>query len=241
MSQDSKGDSGRLLTLGLSIGIVAVMLFNIFLGVSINGQLNEMGKMHESLANAAATGFVANAGQTVTSTTATPAVASNTANVAEIAAKVIPTGVPAVYGAELGVSFDDTVNSLNKLSKLDGDLYENGEIKFSDLTPEQQQRYVKVGQSIACEYCCGATTMVQKNGQPACGCAHSASMRGVVKYLLKNHENEYSDEQLLEEAANWKALSFPKQTVEKAMRLSAENGQIDAVSVATLPSQVGGC
>ena len=83
--------------------------------------------------------------------------------------------------------------------------------------------------------------MVQKNGQPSCACAHSASMRGVVKYLLKNHESEYSDEQLLEEAARWKALSFPKQTVQKALQLASQGGEVSNISINSLPSQVGGC
>src|SRR3989344_7148760 len=199
-------ESNNLLTLGISAGVIAVLLFNIFLGMSINTQLSQMGELHKNMVSTGLT--VANTAASTSNTTgststasASPSAASNEAQVAELAAKLIPTGVPAVYGPELGISFDDPINALNKMAKFDGDLYPDGEIKFSDLTTEQQQRYIKIGQSIACEYCCGATTMVAKSGKPACGCAHSAAMRGVVKYLLKNHEGEYSDEQLLEEAA----------------------------------------
>ena len=239
-------ESNNFLTLGISAGIIAVLLFNLFIGLSINTQLSQMGELHKNTASTGPT--VANTSASTSNTTgststasASPSAASNEAQVAELAAKLIPTGVPAVYGPELGISFDDPINALNKMAKIDGDLYPDGEIKFSDLTPEQQQRYIKVGQSIACEYCCGATTMVAKSGKPACGCAHSAAMRGVVKYLLKNHESEYSDEQLLEEAARWKALSFPKETVKKALQLAAQGEDVSNISINSLPSQVGGC
>ena len=239
-------ESNNFLVLGISAGVIAVLLFNIFLGIGINIQLSQMGELHKNMVSTGLT--VANTAASTSNTTgstttasASPSAASNEAQVAELAAKLIPTGVPAVYGPELGISFDDPINALNRIAKFDGDLYPDGEIKFSDLTPEQQQRYIKIGQSIACEYCCGATTMVQKNGQPSCACAHSASMRGVVKYLLKNHESEYSDEQLLEEAARWKALSFPKQTVQKALQLASQGGEVSNISINSLPSQVGGC
>ena len=235
-------ESNNALLLGISLGVIAVLLFNIFLGLSINTQLSNMGELHKKMASA---GLVVASGTQIGTTTSSASAsanaASNDAQVAELAAKLIPTGVPEVYGAELGISFDDPINALNKMAKMDGDLYPDGKIKFSDLTSEQQQRYVKIGQSIACEYCCGATTMVQKNGQPSCSCAHSAAMRGVVKYLLKNHEKEYSDEQLLEEAAKWKALSFPKETVKKALQVASQGGEVSNIGINSLPSQVGGC
>jgi len=239
-------ESNNFLVLGISVGVIGVLLFNIFLGMSINTQLSQMGEMHERMIAGGLVVATTTSGTAITSgnsssASASPNAAGNEAQVAELAAKLIPTGVPAVYGPELGISFDDPINALNRIAKFDGDLYPDGEIKFSDLTPEQQQRYIKIGQSIACEYCCGATTMVQKNGQPSCACAHSASMRGVVKYLLKNHESEYSDEQLLEEAARWKALSFPKQTVQKALQLASQGGEVSNISINSLPSQVGGC
>jgi len=118
------------------------------------------------------------------------------ASLQAIVDKVIPKGVPAVYGTELGVSYDKPVESLTVLGKLDGDLYPDGKLKFSDLSVDAQKRYVAMGTMIACEYCCGANALVSPNGQPACGCQHSAAMRGLAKYLLKNHP-EVSDAQIL--------------------------------------------
>lgn len=144
----------------------------------------------------------------------------------------MPKGIPDVYGQELGVSFDNVLASLPILSTLDGDLYEDGTLTYADLNQEQQQRYVRIGSSIACEFCCGATTMVFSNGQPSCACAHSAAMRGLTKYLLINHP-DMSDEQILDELVKWKTLFFPKQMLARA---SSGTGSAQAI-----PDMVGGC
>ena len=89
------------------------------------------------------------------------------------------------------------------------------------------QRYVKIGSMIACEYCCGATTLVFSNGQPACGCAHSYAMRGVAKYLIKNHGTEYTDDQILEELGKWKVLFFPGEHEQKANVLEAQGIELN--------------
>ncbi len=153
----------------------------------------------------------------------------------------LPKGVPAVYGPELKVSFDDAVGGLNILSAMDWDLTKedspNGlSMKFSDLTDEQKARYIKIGSSIACEYCCGAKTLVMKNGQPACGCSHSAAMRALTKYLLTKHGSEYTDEQILDELVKWKTLFFPKQMTAK---LAQQSGK--TISSSQAPDMVGGC
>ncbi len=147
---------------------------------------------------------------------------------------VIPRGTPVVYGSELNVSFDRPTESLDMLAALDGDLYSDGKLKYADLSDEQKKRYLRVGASIACEYCCGAKTLVFSDGQPACGCQHSAAMRGLAKYLLTNHENEYSDQEILGELTKWKALFFPKQTIAKYL-------QAGGSSITSLPDMVGGC
>ncbi len=156
---------------------------------------------------------------------------------------VIPKG-KMTYG-DLVIDYDKPVEALDMMAKMDGDLYPDGTIKFSDLTPEQQQRYIEIGMSISCEYCCGAKVMVQPNGQPACGCAHSAAMRGLAKYLLKN--TQMTNEEILGAIIKVKSISFPQQMVEKYM---VENGLIagtqsaqqgSAQGIADLPSQVGGC
>ncbi len=148
---------------------------------------------------------------------------------------IIPKGVPLVYGQELGVSFDRPVESLSVLASLDGDLYEDGKLKLSDLNEIQKSRYMKIGMSIACEYCCGATSLVFNDGKPACGCAHSAAMRGLAKYLLINHP-DMTDDQILEELTKWKIMFFPKQMIQKYMQQSGL-----APAGAGLPEMVGGC
>jgi len=130
-------------------------------------------------------------------------------NLEAIAEQVIPKGIPAIYGDELGVSFDDPVNSMTKLSRLD-----DGK-GMKD--PALNARYVKIGNMISCEYCCGADALVFKNGDAACGCAHSYAMRGLAKYLLEKHRAEFSDEQIVDELSKWKTLFFPKQILQKAV------------------------
>lgn len=155
----------------------------------------------------------------------------------EAAIKIMPRGVPDKYGTELKVSFDDPVKGIDILAALDADLNPGqGGITFDELSGPQKQRYLNVGMSIACEFCCGAKTLIQKNGQPACGCAHSAAMRGIAKYLLKNHENEYTDGQILEELTKWKILFFPKPMLERYLQ-----NQGGSLAPSQLPNQVGGC
>ena len=154
----------------------------------------------------------------------------------DIAAQILPKGVPEIYGAELKVSFDEVEEGLNILGALDADLNpKQGGIFFANLTENQKQRYLKIGFMIACEYCCGATSLITKDGQPACGCAHSAAMRGLAKYLLTKHEGQYTDEQILDQLAKWKALFFPQQTVAKYMQAKGLSG------TQGLPQMVGGC
>ena len=106
---------------------------------------------------------------------------------------ILPKGVPAIYGAELGISFDDVTpdnaakadETIGKLGKLDVD------IKLDDA---QKARYITalytMENGISCEYCCGARAIIFENGDPACGCAHSYAMRGLTKYLIVNHGSE---------------------------------------------------
>ena len=155
--------------------------------------------------------------------------------------QILPRGMPSVYGNELGISFDQPEKMIAVLSKLDGDWssQKNG-IRFSDLNTTEQQRYRAIGSRIACEFCCGARTLVAKDGKPACSCTHSAALRGLAKYLLQNHAAEFSDQQILEELTKVKTISFPKQMVQRALELKALGKSIDA-ETQNLPSQVGGC
>ena len=150
---------------------------------------------------------------------------SSQVSLESIAAKVIPTGVPKIYGAELGVTFADPVNSMAVLAKMDDG---NG---MPDKT--MNARYVKIGSQIACEYCCGANTLVFETGQAACGCAHSYAMRGLAKYLISKHGAEYTDEQILEELGKWKTMFFPKPILTKAVEFATAGKDINTLDLTT--------
>ena len=122
------------------------------------------------------------------------------------ASEIIPKGVPAVYGQELGVSYDDV--SASNLRLAEETMRKLTAYEDADLNEEQMQRYIRIGSSISCEYCCGADAIIFSNGQRACGCAHSYAMRGLAKYLLINHP-EMTDIEILNELGKWKVLFFP--------------------------------
>jgi len=164
---------------------------------------------------------------------------------------LIPQGTPA-YGNELSVSFDDPVNSLNRLANLD---YQT---KTNSLTAEELQRFVNIGTRISCEFCCTAPAVIDSKGRDLCGCAHAASFRGLAKYLIKNHPNDYNDEEILLELTKWKSLYYPKNMVQKAaaliqnkmpltadalndMALLNKLSSGDSSSIGQLPEMVGGC
>ncbi|HIH18849.1 TPA: hypothetical protein HA225_02630 [Candidatus Micrarchaeota archaeon] len=149
-----------------------------------------------------------------------------------LAADPRPAGTPAIYGAELGVNYDDVSEAnpgladqtIAKLSKYDREM---------SLEREQLNRYIKIGSSISCEYCCGAQSIIFSNGQPACGCAHSYAMRGLAKYLIKNHGSEYTDDQILEELGKWKVLFFPGVHAQKAAVLEKSGIQLNYINLAS--------
>src|SRR3989344_2892461 len=91
---------------------------------------------------------------------------------------VLPKGNPDIYGGELGVSYNDVSASNPQLA--DATMAKLSQYEDMQLNKEQMDRYVKIGSSIACEYCCGAKTLVFSNGERACGCAHSYAMRGLA-------------------------------------------------------------
>jgi len=125
---------------------------------------------------------------------------------------VIAHGVPEKYGAELNLSYDKVQESMNVMKLYDQSQYGNGQIK---LAGEKYKRYTDIGKQISCEFCCSAKAIVFDDGKAACGCAHSQAMRGLAAYLLEKHGNEYSDEQILHELAQWKGVYFPAKMVQK--------------------------
>jgi len=148
----------------------------------------------------------------------------------EVAAAILPKGIPARYGAQLALSFDNAAAAIGVLAPLEQDT------RADKLAGEQLERYIAIGSQTACEFCCGATTMVFQDGSKACGCEHSAAMRGVVAYLLDRYGDQMSDSEILAEANKWKTAFFPGPTVEKYMAANGQGG-----SGAGLQNQVGGC
>jgi len=149
------------------------------------------------------------------------------------ASGVIPSGVPGIYGAELGVSYDDI--SPNNPRLADATIAKLTQYEDMELSDEEMQRYIKIAGSISCEYCCGAQSIIFSNGERACGCAHSYAMRGLAKYLLMNHP-EMSDVEILSELGKWKVLFFPGIHEGKAQVLEAQG--IDSLNYINLASNL---
>ncbi len=150
------------------------------------------------------------------------------------ASKIIPTGIPALYGKELGISYDDV--SSNNPQLADATINKLSQYEESELNPELMKRYIKIAGSISCEYCCGAEAIIFSNGAAACGCAHSYAMRGLAKYLLINHAKHMSDDEILSELGKWKVLFFPGIHEQKAQVLEAQG--VDSTNYINLASNL---
>jgi len=157
---------------------------------------------------------------------------NNPVNSEVVDLNIIPKGMPNLYGNEMGVSFDDVSSSnqakadaaINKLGILDQQITLNGKDK---------ERYIAVAGKISCEYCCGVESIIFSNGNAACGCAHSFAMRGLAKYLIKNHGSEYTDDKILEELGKWKTLFFPSKIAAKAKILKDKGIELSYINLAS--------
>lgn len=177
----------------------------------------------------------------------------------DVVKMILVKGVPAVYGSELGINFDQVQAAINVMRQFDPTY---GQRKIV-LSADKMKRYIDIGLRISCEYCCSAKSIVFGDGRAACGCAHSQAMRGLSAYLLQYHGGEYSNDEILRELAQWKGLYFPKQMMKKlATQLSGAAFTPDTASLVMdmdlpdyggdgsvplpseiegLPSMVGGC
>jgi hypothetical protein len=166
---------------------------------------------------------------------------------------IIPQGIPSIYGTELGVSFDDV--SPSDPGKADATIRKLSTYENIVLDAKQKQRYVKVlytlNGGMSCEYCCGARSVIFESGERACGCAHSYAMRGLTKYLITQHSEEYTDEELQSEIGKWKTLFFPSQIAQKAELFRTKGIDVNIVDLTsnkyqgiekqTSSGMVGGC
>src|SRR3989344_4745019 len=188
-------------------GIIALLAILILLVANNQVKLNNISEM-------SATGFAVATG------------------VQTAAASVIPTGIPEIYGNELGVAYDDI--SPYDQQKADLTIRRLGYLDdATQLNEDQMKRYISIASKISCEYCCGAESIIFSNGQAACGCAHSYAMRGVAKYLITKHPNEFTDDEILEELGKWKTLFFPGQIQVKAQILSQQGVELNYINLAS--------
>lgn len=164
----------------------------------------------------------------------TSAPSINPQEVQAFLSEILPTGIPAVYGAELEVSYNDVRSdnprladqTIGVMAQLDLDLTLEG---------KNLERYIDVlyrqHGGMSCEYCCDVPAIIFENGEPACGCAHSYAMRGLAKYLILNHGDSMSDEEILTEMGKWKVLFFPDIHATKAAVMKGQGMGIDYVSL----------
>lgn len=146
---------------------------------------------------------------------------------------MIPTGTPE-YGNEMGVTYDDPINSMNAMVKAYPSLKQQAQ-----QNPEIWQHYLSLAaapRGISCEFCCGVGPQgIDSKGNLKCGCAHSPAVQTVTLWLLQN--TDYSDAEILKEVYRWKSLFFPKNMVEIASKISGGDTSV----LQDLPGMVGGC
>jgi len=147
---------------------------------------------------------------------------------------LFPTGTPE-YGAELGVSYDEPIESLAKLARM----YRGLMAEVQKSNPQGWQRYMNLASKpvgISCEYCCGLNAIgIKKDGSSACGCQHNPALLSVALYL--SAYSDYTDGEILREVMRWKTLFFPKNMIELGMTVAGG----DTSALNNLPGMVGGC
>lgn len=151
------------------------------------------------------------------------------------ASSIIPTGIPVIYGQELGIMYDDV--SVNNPRKADETIRMLGNIdRIETLEGADLERYIDILYNMhggmSCEYCCGARSIIFENGEAACGCAHSYAMRGLTKYLIINHPDIF-DSEILTEIGKWKVLFFPGIMQGKAQVMESQGLNTDYLSLTT--------
>lgn len=148
---------------------------------------------------------------------------------------VMPQGEPEVYGATMGISYQDvsetdrvsTEEAIETLAEKDRN------IELEELDEEELERYISVTTKISCEYCCDVPAITRPDGQMACVCEHSYAMRGLAKHLITEHGDEFTDEEILEELSKWKIRFFPDQHMQKAEALQEEGHELTPINLAS--------
>ncbi len=91
-------------------------------------------------------------------------------------------------------------------------------ITLGSLTAEQKQRFIRVGtrERTGCGPCCGIQNgpALDANGNSRCGCGHIYALIGLMKHIVKNYGDSYTDDQIFSEIVKWKKLFFPGQVAD---------------------------
>ena len=92
------------------------------------------------------------------------------------------------------------------------------QINLNSLTAEQKQRFIKIGTGdrTGCGQCCGILNGpgIDSSGNPRCGCGHNLALVGLMKYLVKEHGDKFTDAQIFDEIVKWKKIFFPGQVAD---------------------------
>lgn len=198
---------------------------------------------------------------TLSSVTATNSIQVISGDLQSTLNSILPKGVPHIYGQELNVGYDDVSVSNPRLAdqtiEILAQFDRSNSPNYIELSGEKLDRYINIlyrkEGGIACEYCCGARSVIFENGKPACGCAHSYAMRGLTKYLIEKHGSEFTEDQILEEIGKWKTLYFPTNIAQKAIVMKEKGLEVNYITLTSNKyrdiekgavsggSMVGGC
>jgi hypothetical protein len=180
-----------------------------------------------------------------------------------VEASVVPKGVPKIYGNELNIKYDDVsvydqrkadqtialLSNYDRTLTLAGNDLERYVNIASQISCEYccgaesiiytNENIERLNQQIDAAIAGGKITEQEAEkyrkeaGGAACGCAHSFAMRGLAKKLIKNHPNEFTDDEILEELGKWKTLFFPGQIQAKADILSQKGIELNYINLAS--------
>ncbi len=91
-------------------------------------------------------------------------------------------------------------------------------ISMDSMTHEQKDRFIKIGTGdrTGCGPCCGIGNGpgIDSNGEIRCGCGHNLALVGLMKYLVTQHGNDFTDAQIFDEIVKWKKIFFPGQVAD---------------------------
>lgn len=237
-ADEKKKDKDNMLTPVIIVLLLlsgAMVLYNAFEINSINGLMTGLSS-HSSGSRAIELASIDVDSITSTAQTIAAVFPLNKIKTQEDAmAYMFPTGTPE-YGAGMGVSFDDPINSL----ALTASMYNSLKSEVQQKDPEAWQRFINLATKpvgISCEFCCGVGPVgIDGNGNLRCGCQHNPALQTIALYLTAY--TNYNDGEILREVMKWKTLFFPRDMINLGLKVA---GGDSSVLADQLPGMVGGC